>query len=179
MVDQPPKTVGPRPRVSDEAERARAIAEVLRDQEQRAETARRGEERRERTRRYRRGALVTTWIAVAYVWLGSPSWLEVEPSPQQSVMDEARALRLNIFFQSQKIEAYRHARGRLPYVLEEAGPPFEGLEYRRRDSRFYELRGESRRVHMRYESERPALDFVGSASAPLEQALATGSRSEN
>jgi hypothetical protein len=173
MVDQPPEPVDAPRRLSDEAERARAVAEVLRDQEERAEVARAAEARREVRTRSRRGALVVAWVAIAYVWLASPSWLRVEPPRPQSVTDEARSLRLNIFFQSQKIEAYREARGRLPYVLEEAGPPFGGIEYRRKDGRYYELRGESERVHQRYESERPAIDFLGRASERLEEALGT------
>lgn len=174
MVDQPPEPVDPTRRVSDEAERARAVAAFLRDQEERAELARQEQARRDRVTRIRRGALLATWVGVAYVWLGSPSWLAVEPPQPQSVTDEARALRMNIFFQSQKIEAYIETRGRLPYVLEEAGPPFRGIEYRRKDSRFYELRGESERLHMRYESDRPALDFLGRAAERLEEALGTG-----
>lgn len=176
MVDQPPEPGDPRRRVSDELERARALADVLRDQEERIAVAVLGEERRQRRAGGRRGALAVTWLAVAYIWLGSPSWLSIEPPPQPSVMDEARALRLNVFFQSQKIEAYRMTRGRLPYVLEEAGPPFRGIEYRRTDSRYYELRGESDRVHVRYESQRSALDFVGDAADGLDPTAGIGGR---
>ena len=178
MVDQPPERVVDPGRVSDEAERARAVAEFLRHQEERAGLARREEVRRERTTRVRRGALLGAWLGVAYIWLGSPSWLAIEPPPPQSVTDEARSLRMSVFFQSQKIEAYRAERGRLPYVLEEAGPPFGGIEYRRKDGRFYELRGESDRIHIRYESERPALDFLGRASERFEEALGTDQTGE-
>ena len=109
------------------------------------------------------------WAAVAYVWLGSPSWLRVDPPPQPTIGQEAQALRLNVFLQSQQIEAYRAASGRLPYVLEEAGPPFMGMEYRRRDSRSYEVSGVSTRVHIRYTSEQEPLDFVGEAADVLDE----------
>lgn len=167
MADQPPRPNDPERFVSEEHERARALAEVLRDQEARAEALLLSEERRSRRARVRRGALIATWAVVAYVWLATPSWLVVEPPPLPTVSEEARSLRLNVFLQSQAIEAYRLQRGRLPYVLQEAGPPFRGMEYRRQDSRTYELQGRSPRVLLRYNSAQPALDFVGSAADVL------------
>ncbi len=150
--------------MSEEHERARALAAVLRDQEVRAHAAREAEARSHRRNRIRRGVLLVTWAAVAYVWLGSPSWLEVTPAPQPSVVDEVRSLRVSIFLESQKIEAYREERGRLPWVLSEAGPPLPGMEYHRKDNRFYELEGASDRARLRYESESSPLDFVGTAA---------------
>lgn len=169
MVGQPPRDADPETRISEEHERARALAEVLRDQEERMESLRLAEERRGRRARWRRGVVAVCWVTVAYVWLGSPSWLRVEAPPQPTILEEARSLRLNVFLQSQRIEAYRQDRGRLPYVLEEAGPPFPGMEYRRKDNRFYELRGASDRVRLRYESEQPAFDFVGPAADVLAE----------
>lgn len=165
-----------REEMSQEHERARALAAVLRDQEERAQAAREAEAHRLRRERIRRGVLLGTWIAVAYIWIGSPSWLREPPPPQPSVLDEVRALRVDLFLQSQKIEAYRKDHGRLPWVLPEAGPPFPGLVYRRKDSRSYELEGRTERVRLRYESESPPLDFVGSAAAMLESRDGVGSR---
>lgn len=164
MTDQPPRHVETERYVSEEQERARALAEVLRDQTERAEALRLSEERKSRRHRVRRGALIATWAAVAYVWLATPSWLRVEQPPVPTVAEEARSLRLNVFLQSQAIEAYRLERGRLPFVLQEAGPPFRGMDYLRRDSRSYELHGRSERVLLRYNSEQPALDFVGGSA---------------
>jgi hypothetical protein len=168
MTDQPPQPVDPARYVSEEQVRARALAEVLRDQAERVDTARLGEERQQERARRRRGALIVAWVGIAYVWLATPSWLRVEQPPEPSVAQEARSLRLHVFLQSQAIEAYRLERGRLPYVLQEAGPPFRGLEYRRFDSRSYELQGRGRRVILRYNSEQPALDFVGEAADLLD-----------
>lgn len=153
--------------MSEEQERARALAEVLRDQASRIEAAEAAEERRHRRARRRRIVLVTAWVGVAYVWLFSPSWTNIQPPRPQPIDQEAQALRLNVFLQTQAIEAYRNERGRLPYVLQEAGPPFRGIEYLRRDSRSYELRGSSDRVRLRYFSEEPPLDFVGDAARLL------------
>lgn len=169
MIGDPENDGDLRRQVSEEHDRARALAAVMRDQTERAEAALEGELRRQKRARARRGALVVVWVGVAYIWLGTPAWLTVEAPPEQSIVEEAQALRLNVFLQTQKIEAYRISRGRLPYVLEEAGPPFQGMEYRRRDSRTYDLNGASSRVHVRYDSETSPLEFVGTAADLLGQ----------
>lgn len=167
MSQPPPDPAQPARYVSEEQVRARALAEVLREQEAREQAALHAEERRARRVRVRRHALVATWGVVAWIWLASPSWLRVSPPPRPSVAEEAESLRLHVFLQSQAIEAYRERAGRLPYVLQEAGPPFRGLEYRRHDSRTYELQARSERVLLRYRSEQPPLDFLGQAGDAL------------
>jgi len=138
----PPEPVDPVRYVSEEQVRARALAEVLRDQAERAEATLEAEERRDQRAR-------------------------VDPPPPPPVAAEAQSLRLNVFLQSQAIEAYRLERGRLPFVLQEAGPPFRGMEYRRFDSRSYEVEGRSDRVILRYHSDQPSMEFVGAAAALL------------
>ena len=110
-----------------------------------------------------------TWVGVAYVWLATPSWLTVQPPREPTVEEEATALRVNVFLQTQAIESYWIRRGRLPYVLQEAGPPFRGMEYRRRDSRSYELQGRSDLVTLRYSSEQSPFSFVGTATDLLTE----------
>jgi hypothetical protein len=168
MNEQDPKGTGPRLGMSEEQERVRALTAFLREQEERADAALLAEERQYQRSRVRRGTLVVLWIGIAYVWLGTPSWLTVEAPPDQTIAEEAEALRLNVFLQTQQIQGYLIARGRLPYVLEEAGPPFIGMQYNRRDSRSYELHGISSRVDLLYESETPPLEFVGRAADLLE-----------
>lgn len=170
MIDTPPSDVDPTPHVSEEHERARALADVLRDQAARVEAARQDDQRRRRRARVRRACLGITWVGVAWIWLFSPSWTNIRPPEPPPVSEEASALRLHVFLQSQVIEAYRLQRGRLPYVLQEAGPPFRGIEYLRRDSRSYELRGSTDRVRLRYSSAQPPLDFVGAAADLLSRA---------
>lgn len=167
MSDQPPQPVDHARYVSEEQVRARALAEVLREQDARAQASQEAEARRSRRTRIRRSALIAAWGLVIWIWVASPAWLRVAPPPRPTVAEEAEALRLHVFLQSQAIEAYRQRSGRLPYVLQEAGPPFRGLEYRRRDSRTYELQGRSERVVLRYHSEQPPLDFVGAAADRL------------
>jgi len=178
MTDQPPQDPVDSPRYVSEAQvRARALAAVLRDQAERADAIRDSEELRVRRARARRKVLLGTWAAAVLVWVTAPFWLKVPDPAPPTVADEARSLRLNVFLQSQAIEAYRQRSGRLPFVLQEAGPPFRGMEYRRFDSRSYELQGRSDRVILRYHSDQPALDFVGPAAvllADTEPAESTG-----
>ncbi len=168
MIDQPPPDPVEPPRyVSEEQVRARALAAVLRDQAERADAARLADEFRARRARTRRKVLVGTWMAAALVWLTAPLWLRVPQPEPPTVADETLSLRLNVFLQCQAIEAYRLRSGRLPFILQEAGPPFRGMEYRRFDNRTYELQGRSDRVILRYHSDQPPKDFVGSAAALL------------
>ena len=120
-----------RKEMSEAQDRARALAAVLRDQAEREEAAQHAEALRLRHTRIRRAVLAVAWVGMAYVWFGSPSWLKVAPPPQPTLKDETQALRVDIFLQPQMIEAYRKARGRLPYVLPESGPPFPVMRYHR------------------------------------------------
>ncbi|MFQ5537170.1 MAG: hypothetical protein ACE5GJ_06925 [Gemmatimonadota bacterium] len=164
MSDSSPHDPRPHERVSAEEERARALAEVMRYQEERIREAAAAERTREKKRRIRRGVLAALWAGSAYLWIFAPSWTNVTPPPEPTVAEEAQALRLNLFLQSQQIEAFRLARGRLPWVLQEAGPPFPGVRYHRKDNRSYELTGGTERVELAFESEVSPLDFVGPAA---------------
>lgn len=163
MIDPPPGPVDSRFRISQADERARVLAAVLRDQAERAEAARRTQLRRGERHRRRRWALVGTWVAVAYVWLGNPAWIQVEPVPEATIQAESEALRVRVFLQTQQIEAYRLERGRLPWVLQEAGPPFPGMVYHRTDNRSYALEARSSRIRLDYESRDPMEEFLGSS----------------
>jgi len=174
MVNQPTPDRDARQGMSEEQERVRALSAVMREQAARVQAARDGEVRRQKRARYRRGALLVMWVGIAYIWRGAPSWLTVPTPADQPIGVEAKALRLNVFLQTQQIEAYRLNRGRLPYVLEEAGPPFSGMAYRRADSRSYELSGTSDRVQVRYDSDIAPLDFVGEAADLIDNGPTLG-----
>lgn len=167
MIHQPSHEPESEDRVSEEHERARALADVLRDQAERARAALDAERRRHRRTRLRRGAVSAVWVAAAYVWVFSPGWSRVETPPPPSLAEDVRALRINLFLQTQQVEAFEAARGRLPWVLQEVGPPLPGMEYRRLDNQRYELEARSDRVRMSYSSRVPPLEFVGDAASLL------------
>lgn len=162
--------------VSDENGRAQAVSAFLRDQDERRKKALKRAARRRRIRRARRIAVGATWIGVAYIWVGTPGWLTVEPPPVPTVADESNALRFNLYLQSQRVEAYRAERGRLPYVLDEAGPRFRGMEYRRRDNSQYQITGRTDRVELQYYSRQSPLAFVGEAASLAEDPHPRGER---
>lgn len=167
MIPRPSHEPEPHERVSEERERARALAEVLRDQAERAEAVRQAEMRAATRTRLRRGILVAVWAAVAWIWLGNPAWTRIQPPSPPPLAEDVQALRVNLFLQTQQVEAFREARGRLPWVLQEAGPPLPGMEYRRQDSRSYEIHARSRRVELTWASDRPAGSLSEAAAAVL------------
>ena len=162
--------------VSHESQRAQAVAEFLRDQDARQKRALRHAAHLRRVRKLRRMVVGVMWVGVAYIWLGTPGWLTVEPPPVPTVADESNALRFNLYLQSQRVEAYRTERGRLPYVLDEAGPRLRGMEYRRRDSREYQITGRTDRVELDYYSLQSPLVFVGEAAGLAQNPDPSGDR---
>ena len=154
--------------VSDESQRARAVSDFLQDQNERQQRALKRKVRQRRFKKARRIVVGATWIGVAYIWVGTPGWLTVDPPPVPTVADESSALRFNLYLQAQRVEAYRTERGRLPYVLDEAGPRFRGMEYRRRDNRHYLITGRTDRIELQYYSRESALVFVGEAASLAE-----------
>lgn len=160
--------------VSDESERVRAVSEFLRDQDERQKKEIKAEARRRRLKKARRVAVGATWIGIAYIWVGTPGWLTIDPPPVPTVAEESNALRFNLYLQAQRVEAYRAERGRLPYVLDEAGPRFRGMEYRRRDNRQYQIIGRSDRVELQYYSRESPLVFVGEAALLAKDPKASG-----
>ena len=174
--DAPTRSDDFRREVSDVSERTQAVSAFLRDQTERQERALERAARLRRISTARRIAVSATWIGIAYIWMGTPGWLTVEPPPVPTVAEESNALRFNLFLQSQRVEAYRTERGRLPYVLDEAGPRFRGMEYRRRDNRQYQITGRSNRVELRYYSRQSPLAFVGEAASLAEDPSPGGER---
>lgn len=169
MVAQPPHDHD-RQHVSDEGERARILAAVLRDQAERADLAREVRERRTRRSRVRRVALAVAWVAMAWIWFGGHPALRIQAPPPATVAEEASALRLQMYLQAQRVEAFRLRTGRLPHVLEEAGPTPPGLTYQRMGSVRYRLEGMADRVGVRYDSGRPAVDLLGAGADLLDPA---------
>ncbi len=162
--------------VSDESERAQAVSAFLRDQDERQKKALERAASRRRISRARRIAVSAMWIGIAYIWVGTPGWLTVEPPPVPTVADESNALRFNVYLQSQRVEVYRAESGRLPYVLDEAGPRLRGMEYRRRDNSQYQITGRTDQVELQYHSRQPPLAFVGEAASLAEDPDPRGER---
>jgi len=120
--------------LSSEDERDRAIAEVLRHQRERAQAQERAWEvlaREERRRGFgiRHLVFAAALLVSGYVWLAAPSWAGMDaPAPPTAQRLDA-SLRLALYVQAQRVEAFVAEHDRLPRTLEEVGPPLPGIRY--------------------------------------------------
>lgn len=137
---------------SSGSEIADALADVLQDQARHAEARERAEVPRDRSSPLHWVVLAVLFAFNAYLWLASPEWLQPEPPPEPSLELEEAGLRIEMYMQAARIEAFREAEGRLPATLLEAGEPIEDIEYERIDARTYQLRAASERMSLEYVS---------------------------
>ena len=156
--------------LSEVGERDSALADVLREQTEKAVVEARSRE--VRIRRQGFGARhVTLLVATAlsiWLWFSPPSALQLQaPAPPPLEVEEA-TLRLVMYFQAQKIEQYRLDTGRVPIDLEDAGPVFPGMEYIRLTNSDYRILGRTSRVVLSYSSAEPIELFVGPGAEVLD-----------
>lgn len=151
-------------------EMADALADVLHEQKEKAESE------KERAARQKRGTSPVTWVAFvvlsavsAYLWIVSPAWLHPEPPEPIPMLLEDAGLRMEIFNVALKVEVYRDRVGRLPNSLEEAGDPFSSVEYRQLGSNVYRLSLAGPNVSIEYSSTEPLELFLGDAVQVIEE----------
>lgn len=96
-----------------------------------------------------------------YVWLGNPSWVQVEQPPGPSVEEQEAALRLSMYIQAQQIENYRRQNDRIPSSLSEVGPPLPGMHFQRMGRGAYRLTGINNSITLVYTSSQSLAEFVG------------------
>lgn len=108
-------------RVSGE-EMAGALADVMQDQAQKAQTRQAVEDRRKvakKTSPFTWVVFLVLLVASAYVWFGSPGWLDSGPAPVPTTLADA-GLRVEVFQQAVLVNRFLEERGRLPRDLSEA-----------------------------------------------------------
>lgn len=150
---------------ADKNERARERADVLREVGE--HVARK--EAQERLRQTRSPVLrrltqilnLAILAFAAYVWIGNPSWVRVEPPAAPSPQAREAALRLSIYIQAQQIEAYRSENGRIPSSLEEVGPPLAGMHFQQTGRGAYRITGVSDTLTLVYSSSESLAEFMG------------------
>ncbi len=106
-------------------------------------------------------ALFVSVSLAFWIWFFPPGWAQRSPVPMPSVAEEETSLRLVMFLQAQRIEAFRAENGHLPRSLEEAGPPLPGVEYTPLAGQTYYLRGEGGQAYLGYFSSQPIDTFLG------------------
>jgi hypothetical protein len=79
------------------------------------------------------GASLALFLVAVYLAAVRPAWfMTPPPAPDPPALQEA-SVRLTLVRESQRIQAWRSANGRLPANLSEAGIPVSGLAYDRLD----------------------------------------------
>lgn len=152
---------GDRPEPTGDREWEATLADVLRDQERR-ERARQGQAARTlRSRWIRYGALVLSAGLVAYLWIAPPAWLDRRAPPDPPAAEVEASLRLALYLQVQRVEAYRGRAGAAPGRLEEAGPTLPGMSYTRLGPDRYRLQARDRGVSLTYDSLDPSEEILG------------------
>ena len=139
-MDDSPKPEGGGSDLPPQDDLASAIANVVQDQEEKAQVwaeVSGGEQRR--TSPVVLAAFVLLSLVSMYLWFGSPSWLG--PGPVSTVpraLADA-GLRMEVFLAASNVEEYRALEGRLPNSLAEAGDVFSEVQYQRLDARRYRV----------------------------------------
>jgi hypothetical protein len=150
---------------------AGALADVMEDQAQKAESIREVEARRKEGRKHGPGAwiLLILLLAVsAYIWIGSPAWLEAGPEPLPENLVDA-GLRVEVYQQALLVNAFIESNQRLPESLEDVIDgetrvtltPLNGLDYR------LEITGPGGPVD--YVSTDPLDRFLGNSMQIIQQ----------
>ena len=169
-TDPNPPPEPPEVEVSQAGERDAALAAVIREQTEKAEV-----EVHAREVRVRRQGLGLRHLALSivaaisvWIWIWPPSVLRIVPPPPPPLEEEEATLRLVMYFQAQKIEQYLLDTGRVPLVLDDAGPAFRGMEYVRLTNSDYRILGRTGRVTLSYSSVEPLDMFVGAGVSALD-----------
>jgi len=109
-------------------------------------------------------------VLALYLLIAPPPFVTLNPIEPPDLARQEESLRLAIYLQSQRIEAYRQRTGSLPVNLSDlqsSVPP--GVEYRLQDGGRYLLMAMLGDSTIVYDSTQSAADFVGTAAAALRE----------
>lgn len=146
----------------------RVLSEVMEDHAQRQERQRLASRRQPSSGSQSMGiaAMIIGALSI-YVWTAPPAFIRPAPYPEQPARQVDAGLRMELFFQAQKIESYREANGRLPDSLHQAGEPQDGVTYERADGSSYRLVASSGGETLVYDSREPLREFLGDAQSVI------------
>ncbi|MEQ9400170.1 MAG: hypothetical protein RJQ04_13495 [Longimicrobiales bacterium] len=69
-------------------------------------------------------------VFAVYLLIAPPAWVTVSPIEGPTVAEQAQDMRSAMWFQAQRVDAFREANGRLPADIAETGStPYEGVDY--------------------------------------------------
>ncbi len=105
-------------------------------------------------------------VFAVYLLIAPPAWVNVHPIEGPPPAQQEKSLRLAMYLQAQRIEAYRLQHGALPDSLPEAGSVTPGVSYNRIGGS-YQLVGTNGKATLEYDSSQSLQDFVGDAARGL------------
>jgi hypothetical protein len=109
------------------------------------------------------GASLTLFVVAAYLAAVRPAWFIAPPPPPDPPALQEASVRLTLVRESQRIQAWRVANGRLPADLSEAGIPVAGLVYARLDDSTYAVALPFRTSEVTLRSTDSVAAFLGNA----------------
>ncbi len=102
-----------------------------------------------------------------YLLIAPPEWVVMDPIEGPPPAEQEEGLRMAMYLQSQRIETYRIANGRLPEALSDAGSTVVGVDYRRQGQDGYQLVADVGETVLIYDSTESALDFARGADSRM------------
>ena len=105
-------------------------------------------------------------VLALYLLIAPPAWVTMNPIDPPDVASMEESLRVAMYFQAQRIEAYRQQHGELPEDLADAGSAISGVQYVRRGAQ-YQLVGTVGEQALVYDSTQSDADFRDAAARRL------------
>lgn len=106
-------------------------------------------------------------VLALYLLIAPPRWVTMNPIEPPDAVSQEESLRVAMYFQAQRIEAYLQQHGELPQRLADAGSPIEGVEYVRQGRSAYQLVGLVGEAALVYDSTQSDADFKDAAARRL------------
>ncbi len=100
-------------------------------------------------------------VFALYMLIAPPSWVVMNPIEAVPVEEQIEHMKLAMYMQAIRVDAYRGQYGELPEALEDAGSPVPGIEYFTLGANRYELITTIGTEVIRYDSQESPNDWVG------------------
>lgn len=147
-------------------EAADAVAAVLKHAAERDQAAQQKVQRKKDPRWMLPLGLNLAVLAL-YLLIAPPSWVTVNPITAPDSAEQSESLRIAMFLQVKRIEAYMLVHGELPPNLEAAGSPMPGVEYIPQGDGRYQLTASAGEQALVYDSIESSDDLLGASAGRL------------
>ena len=103
-------------------------------------------------------------VFAVYLLIAPPAWVIVNPLEAAPVEEQVDDMRLAMFMQAMRVDAYAQQNGRLPDALEDAGSPVPGVDYTVLGAGRYQLTALIGDEVVLYDSSESAQEWVGAGA---------------